>query len=150
MVEREHILEYLRSTLKESLGASVTVTRNLRKAASVTNVPAVFLVDGGDEVMERASGPISKKRMHLGISTFFQGSTEENAAAELAEFEKEILKALYGEQITRNVGTTYVGSLYQTKLSELSFPEDTSPRVVNRKMSFEILFVEDIRRLFTE
>ena len=52
MVEREHILEYLRSTLKESLGASVTVTRNLRKAASVTNVPAVFLVDGGDEVID--------------------------------------------------------------------------------------------------
>lgn len=147
-MEREHILQYIRTVLKERLGAPVVVTRNLRKAATIKELPAVFVVDNGDDVLEADAGPIAKRRMRIDIESVFQGSTEEKAPEEFAQFQLEIRRALYGEECKRIVGTTYTGSIYETGMSGIELPKTMGPRAAAQRISFDVLYLEDVRRLF--
>ncbi|MEW6138894.1 MAG: hypothetical protein AB1733_11735 [Thermodesulfobacteriota bacterium] len=147
-MEREHILQYIRTILKERLGASVTVTRNIRRAASVKELPVVFIIDNGDEVLEPDSGPISKRVMRIDIESVFQGSTEEKTPEELADFQLRIRRALFGEECRRIVGTTYTGSIYETRISEIELPHRLGPKTAVQRIGFEVAYLEDIRRLF--
>jgi hypothetical protein len=147
-MEREHILQYIRAVLKEHLGASVVVTRNIRKAATIKELPAVFIIDNGDEVLEMDGGPIAKRRMRIDIESVFQGSCEEKTPEEFAQFQIEIRKALYGPECGRTVGTTFTGSIYETGISGIELPQTMGPRAAAQKTGFDVLYLEDIRRLF--
>ncbi|MBM3300025.1 MAG: hypothetical protein FJY85_08725 [Deltaproteobacteria bacterium] len=148
-MEREHILEYLRSTLKERLGVSVVVTRNVHKEASVKNMPIVYVIHGADKVYERTSGPIVKRQMDVRIESVFRGSTESKALQELAEFQYSLRKALHGPNLNRVVGTTYKGIMYETETSDVYLPAGTSPNIVAQTIYFEVLYLENQRRLLS-
>lgn len=147
-MEREHILQYIRAILRERLGPSVLVTRNTRKAATIKELPSVFIVDNGDDVLQADSGPVAKRRMRIDIESVYQGSTEERAPEEIAQFQLQIRRALYGEDCSRVVGTTYTGSIYETETSGLEVPQTMGPRTAAQRISFDVVYLEDIRRLF--
>jgi hypothetical protein len=142
-------LQYIKSVLKENLGASVVVTRNKNKAVRSEDLPSVHIVDQGERVLEQPSGPIVKKRMNIMLTSTFRGSTEEKAPMELAEFQRDVVKALYGQDLSQTVGTTYKGSLYEIQSSEIYVPDEGSPNVVSQHIEFEVLYLQDRRLLFS-
>jgi hypothetical protein len=147
-MEREHILQYIRTVLKERLGPSVVVTRNIRKAATIKELPSVFIIDNGDDVLEADSGPVAKRRMRIDIESVFRGATEEKVPEEIAQFQLQIRRALYGDDCNRLVGTTYTGSIYETGMSGVELPQNMGPRTAAQRISFDVFYLEDIRRLF--
>lgn len=147
MIEREDILNDMVTRLHEIPGVRL-VTRNFRKAGTLNEFPSVFVVDLGDSVDEFSSRNAvnNKKRMRVGIVSIIQGSTEESAPQEMSAFQGQVQKQIY--QYNQTIGTTYKGSIHETNTSALVFPP-IGNKVVAQAIEFEIMFVEDIRRLFT-
>ena len=151
MVEREHIIQFITERLWELENSHniQVVSRDLRAIPnlSTSDLPALFLVDLGDDV-EKDSGiptPNYQRAWRIGIITVIQGTSEDEAPHELAVLQKAIKDVLYADN--RQVGTTYKGRIREKGLSELYFPESGNA-VVAQGMEFEILYVEDVSRSF--
>lgn len=144
-MEREAILVWLRTILRENTSAAI-VTRNMRKAASIKELPAIFILDFGDEIAKDNGGPYVQKIMRIALGMVVQGVTEETAPEAMSNFLQQIRLAIYGDPPTRTVGDVYKGSFYETGESELLFPEETS-KLVAKRLNCNVLYAEDIRRL---
>lgn len=147
MIERESILNDIVIRLQD-IDAVKLVTRNFRKTASLAEFPSIFIVDLGDTVDESSSrnSVNNKRRFKIGIVSIIQGSSEESAPQEIASFQSQVKKKIYQNNMT--VGTTYRGSIHETDTSVLTFPP-IGNNTVAQAIEFEILYAEDIRRLFT-
>jgi NADPH:quinone reductase-like Zn-dependent oxidoreductase len=148
MKEREHILQSLKETLRH-IPAVAVVTRNRRKASTLREMVALCIMDMGDEVAEDTTGPIVKRRMRVGVDMVFQGTTEEKAPQEIAALQDDIRRAVYGPTLSRTIGTTYKGHIFESGISALDFPRDASAKLVSQEIQFEVLYVQDLRRLYS-
>ncbi len=146
MSEREHILQTIKACLREMSGPPV-VTRSLRKAASSAEMPSVTLIDLGDTVDEQSIGPFVTRTAHIGLSITYHGSSEERAPEELASFEDQIRQMMLGDELRQAIGTSVRACLYETKASELSYPRETSGRIVRREIYFDVMYGADLRPL---
>jgi len=147
MVEREHILQHIKSTLKDRLGVAVVVTRNMNRTVSPRDLPSVHILDQGERVVSQDPGFITKKKMAIMIQSSFRGSTEEKAPSEFAEFQRQVLGALHGDNLSRVVGTTYKGQILEIQSSAMTFADEGCPNVVTQSIHFEVLYLQDRRRL---
>lgn len=145
-MERESIITSLRTKLRTTPGVAV-VTRNLRKAATVTECPAIFIMDLGDDEAQATSGARSKQNMNLGFGVIYKGTTEEKAAEEMSAFRQQILKVLFGVDGNRKVDDTYGGLLFEAGLSQLYFPKDMASTIVGQVMHFTVLYSRDLTRI---
>ncbi|MFH1114794.1 MAG: hypothetical protein V1792_12840 [Pseudomonadota bacterium] len=144
MSGRERILQAIKAGLRDLPGPPV-ISRSLRKAASVGEMPSVTLIDLGDDVDDRSIGPVVTRTAHVGLSVTYHGTSEEKAPEELASFEDEIRRTMLGEELRQAIGTDLSACLYETKVSGLSYPRETSGRIVRREIYFDVMYAHDVR-----
>jgi len=146
MSERERILQTIKAHLREVAGIAV-VTRSLRKAASINEMPSVTLIDLGDKVDGQSIGPFVTRTTHIGLSILYHGSSEEKAPEELASFQDDVRQVMFSDELRQAIGSSVKACFYETGVSELSYPRDTSGKIVGQKISFDVIYVADIRSL---
>jgi len=139
--ERETILQHL-VTILEYVTDAAFVSRDygLVIAGQIQEHPAIFVVDMGDTVDDPENTRMSNQRtLTVGIVSVVEGTTREDAAEEMATFQREVKKALYGyihecEDVSRFV---------ETGMSHLSFSK-VNHKEVFQGIQCEIQFVESI------
>lgn len=149
MIEKDHILGYLETQLATIEGVQF-VSRNAWKdvTGKAGECPAVFLMDLGDEPLDESAmtgNPSIKKLMHVGILSIVKGTTEAAAPEELLEFQKLMKQAIYANG--RKVGTTYKGTMFEVRTSPVYFHKSGN-KIVFQRIDYQILYTEDINRLF--
>ncbi len=144
MSEHEQILQKIKARLRQVPGIAI-VTRSLRKASSINEMPSVTLIDLGDKVDEQSIGPLVTRTTHIGLSIVFQGSSEEKAPEEIAAFEDDIRRAMLGDELRQAIGSTVRACFYETSVSEISYPRETSGRIVQQEICFDVVYAADFR-----
>lgn len=149
MDERESIFGDLEDILEDVDGVEL-VSRDFRRVivGSLSEYPAIFIVDNGDEVVEadisRGYRDIDYRRtMNVGIIAAYKGTSDDNAGAEIAAFLKKIKKQIY-DHLDEN---EYISVFAEKGTSQLSYAD--SPKVVLQGVEFEILYVEQTNKLFS-
>ncbi|MDQ7785750.1 MAG: hypothetical protein RDU20_22910 [Desulfomonilaceae bacterium] len=143
MSERERILHTIKAHLREIPGMAV-VTRSLRKAASVNEMPSVALIDLGDKTVGEPFGPLVTKLARIKLSVVYHGTSEEKAPEEIGSFSDDIRGVMLGDELRHAIGTTVRACLYETSVSEIFYPRETSGKIVRQEIDFEVMYVADL------
>lgn len=144
MAARDTILTTIREKLRETPGVTV-VTRSLRKAFAINEMPSVTLMDLGDTVDEKPSGPAMERTTHIRLSILYHGSTEEKAPEELGLLADEVRGVMVSTELAQALDPNLRARVFEIDVSELSCPKETSARIVEQQISFDILYVVDAR-----
>lgn len=149
MDERENILNHLEDILGDVTGVEL-VTRDMRPVlvGSLSEYPAIFIDDRGDEIAElnvsQGYAAIDYRRvLSVAFVAAYKATSDANAASEMAAFLKKIKKVLYG----RIAECTNVDFFAETGTTELDYKD--TPRVVLQGILAEIHYIEQTSKLFT-
>ena len=144
--ERISIMQGLQSqlwALKDTKGIKL-VEWYLRKKVTLSVLPAIFLLDLGDEVMQ--VGPFENKRLWtIGTALFISGVADTTMQT-LGEFQDAIKEQvfLYGNQI----GKTHKAFITESLIEPVLYPE-TDNNVIAQVTHFQLKYVESLRSRWT-
>lgn len=142
MKEREDIISSIQKNLWEIQGVKL-VERNLREMAILKQFPSIFLIDRGDDVEAPMTRPVPEYRRvwSLCIASIIQGTSDEAAIQELAEFQKNVKLAVY--KTNKTVGRLHKGFITETSIEPVAFLS-IGNCVVAQGINFEIHYVESL------
>jgi hypothetical protein len=112
-------------------------------------LPAIFVRDRGDEVIEDSGRPTPnmKRDWTISLVTILAGTTEETAPSELANFQKLVKAAVY-QDAKRLIGTDGTrAKIVEDQCSGIVFP-DMGNNTVAQEIEYHVIYVEDVAKLF--
>lgn len=135
---RETIMAGLMDELWKIEGVTL-VDRNLRRMAALSQFPAIFVVDLGDEVVRRvrARPPEYERKWTLGVASIVQGTTEDSAASELDTHQVLVKIAMYAAGDAIRVG------INELLTEQVTYP-DLGNNVVAQGIQFEVVYVDRV------
>jgi len=142
---RETIFQGLETIMGDVEGQAL-VTRDLGILLSgqITEHPAIFIVDLGDEVDDTDNYEDNRRTLRFAMVAVIEGSTRAAAPNEMAQFIWQIRKQLY-EQI---LDCSEVDRFAETGMSHLSFSEVNS-KEVHQGIQGEIKYIENITNILS-
>lgn len=145
-VEKENALTALGDRIA-GMAAAPMVTRDLSKRATLSQFPAVFIVEGDDEIVEshkRPDGIIHTRHFTVASVAFIEGTTGELAPVELSTFQDALRLATYADQ-NRKLGD-YGAGIYEQSASHVAFLK-IGNNVVAQATIWKIVYKEHTGRL---
>jgi len=145
-LERQDILDTLIARLLTHSDAPM-VTKDVRKRATLNYYPAIFVVPGADEIVgvRGARAPKFLREWTIGVVSFIQGTTGEEAPDELETFQEEVKNVIYFDE-TRKIGN-YGAGIREQMMLQPEYPPKGNNTIAGG-IVFLVQYAEDTGRMY--